>query len=142
MTEIFKHIADFLQNDATLGNISAFLFMLCTVVGSWFNKVLKNKNAILQAKILKQEDNIKNMMDKMSKGMLALSNMFEVAFSNSKIDVKTKLYLQEQHNNLFKAMEGLAEKVEKVEVEVKPKVVEVKALEEEKSVLDKIKEDL
>lgn len=142
MTEALKFIQEFLKNDATLGNLSLVGFVIFNLVLKFVNRKLAKKNTDLEAVAKVQEASIKAMVSKMSNAMLAMSNMFTVAFANSKLDVKTKLYLQEQHDNLYKLLEGLTEKVEKVEVEVKPEVVEVKALEEEKSVLDKIKEDL
>ena len=142
MTELFKHIQDFLANNNTPGNLGAIIFGLATVCLGVFNKFVKGKVNVLQLALLNKEKEVADIMDKMSKAMLCLSNMFMVTFGNSKIDVKTKLFLQEKHNEMFELLEGLEKVVKKEEVEIKPEVVEVKELKEEKSVLDKIKEDL
>ena len=138
MTELLKTIGEFLRDNATLGNLSAFLGMFGAIVVSWLQVKVKSKLALAQEEIKTKETDIA----KLTSAVLLMGNMMTIAFGNSKLAPEVKIKLQENQDKIRDLVAGAKVEVEKEIIEIKEAVVEKEEMLTTKSVLDQLKENL
>ena len=137
MTELLRTIGDFLRDNATMGNLSAFLGVLGTLVLSWLQVKAKSKLAVAQTEIQSKETDIA----KLTKAVLLMGNMMTVAFGNSKLAPEVKIKLQENQDCIRDLLAGTDVEVKKEVIEIKEESIVREEMVSTKSVLDQLKEN-
>ena len=142
MTELLRTIGEFLRDDATAGNLSAFIGVIGTLVLSRLQIKARTKLAIAQTEIQKKETDIEELTDKMSQCMLLVGNMMTIAFGNSKLAPEVKIKLQENQDKIRDLMAGAKVEIDREVVEIKEESIVREEMTSTKSILDQLKDNL